>query len=66
VLWLDIVEVAAGHLTRLALPRGPRLQALGMMWLNTFKLKLSLPVAGFDARSHPYDWRSASRRSPRS
>ena len=22
VLWLDIVEVAAGHLTRLALPRG--------------------------------------------
>jgi len=57
VLWLDIVEVAAGHLTRLALPRGARLRPLGMMWLNTFKLKLSLTVAGFDARSHAYDWR---------
>ncbi len=57
VLWLDIVEVAAGHLTRLALPRGAQLRALGMMWLNTLKLKLSLEVAGFDARSHAYDWR---------
>ena len=57
VLWLDIVEVAAGHLTRLALPRGARLRPLGMMWLNTFKLKLSLTVAGFDARAHAYDWR---------
>jgi hypothetical protein len=57
VLWLDIVEVAAGHLTRLALPRGARLRPLGMMWLNAFKLKLSLIVAGFDARSHAYDWR---------
>jgi CHAT domain-containing protein/pimeloyl-ACP methyl ester carboxylesterase len=57
VLWLDIVEVAAGHLTRLALPRGARLRALGVMWLNTLKLKLSLQVAGFDARLHAYDWR---------
>jgi pimeloyl-ACP methyl ester carboxylesterase len=57
VLWLDVIEVAAGHLTRLALPRGARLRALGMMWLNTLKLKLSLTVAGFDARAHPYDWR---------
>jgi CHAT domain-containing protein len=57
VLWLDVIEVAAGHLTRLALPRGARLRALGMMWLNALKLKLSLVVAGFDARSHPYDWR---------
>ena len=57
VLWLDIIEAAAGHLTRLALPRGARLRALGIMWLNALKLKLSLAVAGFDARSHPYDWR---------
>jgi CHAT domain-containing protein/pimeloyl-ACP methyl ester carboxylesterase len=57
VLWLDVVEVAAGHLTRLALPRGARLTALGVMWLNTLKLKLSLTVAGFDARLHAYDWR---------
>lgn len=57
VLWLDLVEIAAGHLTRLALPRGARLEALGAMLLNTLKLKLSLAVAGFDARLHPYDWR---------
>lgn len=57
VIWLDPVEVAAGHLTRLALPRGARLVALGAMLLNVLKLKLSLQVAGFDARLHAYDWR---------
>jgi hypothetical protein len=57
VLWLDLVEVAAGHLTRLALPAGARLVELGAMLLNTLKLKLSLRIAGFDARMHPYDWR---------
>jgi hypothetical protein len=57
VLWVDLVEIAAGHLTRLALPAGARLVALGAMLLNTLKLKLSLKVAGFDARLHPYDWR---------
>ena len=57
VLWLDPFEVAAGHLTRLALPRGSTLVALGVMLMNTLKLKLSLEIAGFDARLHPYDWR---------
>ena len=57
VLWLDPVEIAAGHLTRLALPRGSRLSALGAMLLNALKLKLSLRIAGFDACFHPYDWR---------
>jgi hypothetical protein len=57
VLWVDLVEIAAGHLTRLALPAGARLVALGAMLLNTLKLKLSLRIAGFDARMHPYDWR---------
>ena len=57
VIWLDLVEVAAGHLTRLALPRGARLAALGVMLLNALKLKLSLQLAGFDARLHAYDWR---------
>lgn len=57
VLWLDLVELAAGHLTRLALPRGRDLAALGVMLLNALKLKLSLQVAGFDARFHAYDWR---------
>ena len=58
VIWLDPIEVAAGHLTRLALPRGKRLAPLGVMLLNALKLKLSLQVAGFDARFHAYDWRS--------
>jgi len=57
VLWLDLLEIAAGHLTRLALPRGARLTALGAMLINVLKLKLSLQIAGFDARLHAYDWR---------
>jgi pimeloyl-ACP methyl ester carboxylesterase len=57
VIWLDLVAVAAGHLTRLALPRGNRQVPLGVMLLNALKLKLSLQVAGFDARFHAYDWR---------
>ena len=59
VLWVDLIEIAAGHLTRLALPAGSRLVALGTMLLNTLKLKLSLRIAGFDARLHPYDWRAS-------
>jgi pimeloyl-ACP methyl ester carboxylesterase len=61
VVWLDPVEVAAGHLTRLALPRGGRLAALGVMLLNSLKLKLSLRIAGLDARFHAYDWRRSIR-----
>ena len=57
VLWLDPIEIVAGHLTRLALPRGSRLSALGVMLLNALKMKLSLTIAGFDARFHAYDWR---------
>jgi CHAT domain/Lecithin:cholesterol acyltransferase len=59
VLWVDLIEIAAGHLTRLALPAGSRLVALGAMLLNTLKLKLSLQIAGFDAQMHPYDWRAS-------
>jgi hypothetical protein len=57
VLWVDLVEIAAGHLTRLALPVGASLVALGALLLNSLKLKLSLRIAGFDARMHAYDWR---------
>ena len=59
VLWVDLIEIAAGHLTRLALPAGSRLVALGTMLLNTLKLKLSLRIAGFEAQLHPYDWRAS-------
>jgi hypothetical protein len=57
VLWVDLVEIAAGHLTRLALPGGQRLVALGAMLLNSLKLKLSLKLAGFDTHLHAFDWR---------
>jgi CHAT domain-containing protein/pimeloyl-ACP methyl ester carboxylesterase len=57
VLWVDVVEIAAGHLVRLALPRGSRLAALGVMLLNSLKLKLSLQIAGFNAKFHAFDWR---------
>jgi pimeloyl-ACP methyl ester carboxylesterase len=57
VLWVDVVEIAAGRLVRLALPRGANLVALGVMLLNALKLKLSLRIAGFDARFHAFDWR---------
>ena len=62
VIWLDPIEVAAGHLTRLALPRGSRLSALGVMLLNALKLRLTLQIAGFDARFHAYDWRRSVER----
>ena len=62
VIWLDPIEVVAGHLTRLALPRGARLSALGVMLLNALKLKLTLQIAGFDARFHAYDWRRSVER----
>jgi hypothetical protein len=57
VLWVDLIEIAAGHLTRLALPGGQRLVALGAMLLNSLKLKLSLKLAGFDTHLHAFDWR---------
>jgi hypothetical protein len=57
VLWVDIIEIAAGHLTRLALPGGAKLVALGAILLNALKLKLSLRIAGFDTHLHAYDWR---------
>jgi pimeloyl-ACP methyl ester carboxylesterase len=62
VIWLDPIEVVAGHLTRLALPRGAKLAALGVMLLNSLKLKFSLTIAGFDARLHAYDWRRSVER----
>jgi len=30
VLWVDLVEIAAGHLTRLALPAGSRIETIVM------------------------------------
>lgn len=59
VLWLDPVDVVAGRLVRLALPRGQSLQALGVMLFGYLKLKLTLQIAGFDAAFHAFDWRQS-------
>lgn len=57
VLWVDPLEICAGRLVELALPRGNRFRALGVMLLSYLKLKLTLEIAGFDADFHPFDWR---------
>lgn len=57
LLWVDPIEVCAGRLLELALPRGNRYRALGVMLLSYLKLKLRLEIAGFDASFHPFDWR---------
>jgi pimeloyl-ACP methyl ester carboxylesterase len=57
VLWVDPLEICAGRLLDLALPRGNRFRAVGVMLLAYLKLKLTLEIAGFDASFHPFDWR---------
>ncbi len=57
LLWVDPIEICAGRLLELALPRGNRFRALGVMLLSYLKLKLQLEIAGFDAAFHPFDWR---------
>jgi hypothetical protein len=57
VYWVDVLDIAAGRLTDLALPAGARLGPLGVMLVAYLKLKLRLRVAGFDADFHPFDWR---------
>lgn len=59
VLWLDPLEVMAGKLVNLALPRGKGLKAVGVMLFGYLKLKLTLQIAGFDASFHAYDWRQS-------
>jgi len=57
LLWVDPVEICAGRLVELALPRGNRFKAVGVMLFAYLKLKLRLEIAGFDATFHPFDWR---------
>lgn len=59
LLWVDPLEIAAGRLMELALPRGNRFRALSVMLLAYLKLKLRLEIAGFDATFHPFDWRQS-------
>jgi pimeloyl-ACP methyl ester carboxylesterase len=57
-VWIDPVDIAAGHLTELALIPGPsRHASLGVVLVAYLRLKLSLKLAGFDAAFYDFDWR---------
>ena len=49
VLWVDVIDVAAGRLMDIALPRGRDLRPLGVILLAYLKLKLQLRAAGMNA-----------------
>jgi hypothetical protein len=57
IKWFDPAEIALGGMTRLALPRGRRFGALGVLRFAYERLRLVLRIAGYDAVFHPYDWR---------
>ena len=57
VYWFDPIDIAAGRLTRLALPGGATLEALGVILFAYLKLKLRLRIGGYDADFYPFDWR---------
>jgi hypothetical protein len=57
VLWIDPLQVTAGHLADLSLPKGGDLRAMGVLLFNYTKLKLQLRIHGYDASFHSYDWR---------
>ena len=60
VLWLDPIDIAAGHLTELSLAHGPTEHVpLGVILFAYLKLKLRLKLNGFDADFHPFDWRQS-------
>jgi hypothetical protein len=57
VLWVDVVEIAGGRLVRLALPARLEAHGAGRDAAQSLKLKLSLQIAGFNAKFHAFDWR---------
>ena len=60
VIWVDPIDIAAGHLTSLALIPGPsRNKALGVILFVYLKMKLQLKLSGYDADFHPFDWRQS-------
>lgn len=61
VYWVDVIDIAAGRLADLALPRGAKLRPLGVMLFAYLKLKLTLAASGFDVHFHDFDWRRSIR-----
>ncbi|MDX0655065.1 CHAT domain-containing protein [Sinorhizobium medicae] len=65
VIWLDLIDVAAGRLTELTVGAhgNARIEPLGVILLTYLKLKFRLQIGGFDADFWPYDWRVSVRHS---
>jgi pimeloyl-ACP methyl ester carboxylesterase len=57
VLWIDPLQISAGHLTALALPSEVALRPMGVLLFSYARLKLRLQIDGCDAGFHSYDWR---------
>lgn len=57
LLWLDPAVIVGGKLTQLAIGRRRGVKPMGMMLPGYLLLKLTLQAAGFQVRSHAYDWR---------
>jgi hypothetical protein len=59
-LWIDPLEIIAGHLVELKLGITPSsYHANGVILLTYLKLKLRLKIAGFNADFYPFDWRQS-------
>lgn len=58
-IWLDLLGVIVGDLSKLRIPpeAGLRIGSLGVMLSTYLKLKYRLRIGGFDADFWPYDWR---------
>lgn len=63
VVWIDPVDVIAGHLGELALPAKTAstraIRPLGVILFAYLKLKLRLRAAGYAAEFLPFDWRQS-------
>ena len=58
VIWLDLIDIAAGELSKLKFQGGrDKIASLGVFLLFYLKLKLRLATKGFDVSFHPFDWR---------
>ncbi|NKK96934.1 CHAT domain-containing protein [Rhizobium leguminosarum] len=60
-IWLDLIDIARGRLSRLRMDGegAANIIPLGVMLIAYLKLKLRLRIAGFNASFWPYDWRKS-------
>jgi len=59
LIWLDPIDLAKGHFTKLKLPDSGKYDSLGVIPFQYTMLKLRLEIAGYDAEFFHYDWRQS-------